>query len=56
MPDWDTLEMRPKTKMPDCPVCEEDELCMLFEGHVLCYNCGFEVLAEYDTDELLRFE
>lgn len=41
-PEWDTENLCPKTKMPNCPYCEEDELGMLTAGHVFCYACGFE--------------
>lgn len=33
----------PKAKMPDCPVCGEDELGVINEKRIFCYRCCFEV-------------
>jgi len=48
IPEWDSLEFRPKTKMPNCPNCDEDELGMLSQWYTLCYNCGLEITADRD--------
>lgn len=53
MPEWDYAKLRPKTKMPDCPTCEEDELGMINESYVLCYNCGFTAWSS-KTDRNIR--
>lgn len=29
----------PKNKMPDCPMCEEDELSMINERVIFCNSC-----------------
>lgn len=40
LPEWDDKNMRPKSKMLNCPNCEEDELGMLYEGEAICYKCN----------------
>jgi len=43
IPEWDFEKMRPKTKMPDCPMCEADELGMINESNIKCYQCGLTI-------------
>jgi ribosomal protein L37AE/L43A len=33
----------PKTKMPDCPRCGDDELGVIHECLILCYKCGWKL-------------
>jgi len=49
LPEWDEIEMRPKTKMPNCPNCEEDELGMLKKDEAFCYQC----LSIFVRDQLI---
>jgi ribosomal protein L37AE/L43A len=41
-PEWDEIEMKPKSKMPNCPICGEDELSMINKDLVVCNNCNFK--------------
>lgn len=41
LPEWDEKNLRPKTKMPLCPNCNEDELGMLSSTVAKCYNCNY---------------
>jgi DNA-directed RNA polymerase subunit RPC12/RpoP len=41
--EWGT----PIAKMPNCPVCDEDELGMMQPGSAFCYRCGAEI-ADYN--------
>ena len=50
LPEWDARNMRPKTKMPDCPACGEDELGMLCETRVYCYMCGLDITIAANDD------
>jgi Zn ribbon nucleic-acid-binding protein len=48
IPDWDEQNKRPASKMPNCPICGEDELAMFELGlkyikRVVCYKCGFAI-------------
>lgn len=36
--EWGT----PISKMPNCPVCNEDELGMIHPNYTICYSCGTE--------------
>ena len=40
LPEWDEKKLCPKTKMPNCEHCGEDELGMLDKNHAFCYCCG----------------
>lgn len=33
----------PKTKLPNCPKCDEDELGVIHAGLALCYRCGWKI-------------
>jgi len=43
LPEWDEKELRPKSKMPNCPRCGEDELGMMHAELTICYACGFKI-------------
>jgi ribosomal protein L37AE/L43A len=43
IPEWDEVNKRPASKMPDCPVCAKDELGMISKGYILCYGCGLSI-------------
>lgn len=49
IPEWDEQAMLPKTKMPDCPKCGEDELAMLSKGIIWCYRCAFKICIDGGT-------
>jgi hypothetical protein len=46
LPEWDSENLRPKTKMPNCPTCGEDELGMLTENMAYCYCCHANILSK----------
>lgn len=48
-PEWDKENMRPKTKMPPCPRCGEDELGMMDKDTVFCYKCYFTIKRSLHT-------
>jgi len=39
IPDWDKEKLRPMSKMPNCPICGQDELGMLSRNVIICYVC-----------------
>lgn len=41
-PDYDTEQMRPANKLPDCPSCGNDELYMPNADTLKCYACNYE--------------
>lgn len=46
-PEWNEIEMKPKFKMPNCPICGQDELGMINENLVICYNCDFKQTKQF---------
>lgn len=40
---------RPKTKLPDCPKCDEDELGVIHADLLLCYRCGWKIETKRKT-------
>lgn len=38
----------PKTKLPDCPQCGNDELAAVSSERIICYACGYRHEA-YDA-------
>jgi len=53
LPEWDETELKPKSKMPDCPRCGEDELGMLHAELTMCYACGFKIGSWISVSKLL---
>jgi hypothetical protein len=49
--EWGT----PVSKMPNCPVCDEDELGMMEPGVAFCYRCGANVYDIEQRPELATF-
>ncbi len=49
LPKWDEEARRPKSKMPDCPNCLEDELGMINKNRVICYCCNWSVMVDPST-------
>lgn len=43
-PEWGNENLRPKTKLFNCPKCSNDELLMLTEDRIVCHTCNFEAI------------
>jgi hypothetical protein len=43
IPEWDEINQRPASKLPDCPNCCDDELGMINKDNIVCYNCGLSI-------------
>ena len=43
-PELDKENLRPKTKLPNCPRCSNDELSMFAEDRIICNVCTFEAV------------
>lgn len=44
LPEWDEDNQRPKTQMPLCPKCKEEELAMIEEDRCVCHVCGLDLI------------
>jgi len=43
LPAWDDKNMRPKTKIPDCPLCHQSGLHMPYKTRIICNKCDFNI-------------